>query len=100
MAMIAAKGRLPDKAPQVTLEGANKRHTRIRASVEMTTVTKLLACGTANMCRSCGKTIVWLTVWFIPRALLGKNLGGTQHVEGVRERPYRVLIGGEAHVAA
>jgi hypothetical protein len=66
--MIAAKGRLPDNAPQVTLEGANNRHTRIRASVEMTTVTKLLACGTGNMCRSCGKTIVGLAVWFIPPA--------------------------------
>src|SRR5262249_1882309 len=100
MAMIAANGRLPDKAPQDTLEGANKRQARIRASVEMTTVTKLLACGTGNMCRSCGNTIVGLTVWFIPRALLGKNLGRTEHVEGVRERPHRVLIGGEAHVAA
>ena len=66
MAMIAANGRLPDKAPQVTLEGANKRQARIKASVEMTTVTKLLACGTGNMCRSCGKTIVGLTVWLIP----------------------------------
>src|SRR6516165_9968287 len=98
--MIAANGRLPDKAPHVTLDGANKRHARISASVEMTTVTKLLACGRGNMCRSCGKTIVVLTVSFIPRALLGKNLGGTEHVKGVRERPHRVLIGAEAHVTA
>src|SRR6516165_4656996 len=99
MAMIAANGRLPDRAPQVTLEGANKRQARISASVEMTTVTKLLACGTGNMCRSCGKTIVGLAVWFIPRALSGKNFGRTEQVEGVRERPHRVLIASEAHVA-
>jgi hypothetical protein len=30
--------------------------------VEMTTVTKLLARGTGNMCRNWGKTIVVLTV--------------------------------------
>src|SRR5262245_38322562 len=100
MAMIAANGRLPDRAPQVRLEGANKRQARIRARVEMTMVTKLLACGTGNMCRSCGRTIVGLAVWFIPQALSGKNLRRTEQVERVRERPHRVLIGGEAHVAA
>jgi hypothetical protein len=60
--MMAAKGRLPDKAPQLRLDGANKRHATISASVEMTTVTKLLARGTGNMCRNWGKTIVVLTV--------------------------------------
>ena len=74
MAMMAANGRLPDNAPQVTLDGANNRQTRIRASVEMTTVTKLLACGTGNMCRSCGKTIVGLAVWFIPGPSQGRTL--------------------------
>jgi hypothetical protein len=70
---MAAKGRLPDKAPQVTLDGANKRQARIRASVEMTTVTKLLACGKKNVCRSCGKIIVVSTVWFtrIPPTFFG-----------------------------
>ena len=56
--MMAAKGRLPDKAPQVTLDGANKRHARISTSVEMTTVTKLLAHGTGTICRSCGRIVV------------------------------------------
>ena len=74
--MMAAKGRLPDKAPQLTLEGANMRtHTTISASVEITTVTKFLACGIGNMCRSWGKTIVLLMVWFIPRSYSGENLG-------------------------
>ena len=40
----------------------------------MTTVTKLLACGTGNMCRSCGKTIFVLTVWFIPAPSQGRTL--------------------------
>ena len=92
-------------AEDVTLEGANRRHTRISASVEVTAVRKLLACGMANMCLSCGKTVVSLTVWFIrysstSRPCSGKNLGRAQGIEGVRERPQRVLVGGEAHVPA
>ncbi len=73
--MIAAKGRLPDNAPHVTLDGANKRHATMSASVEMTTVAKLLARGTGKRCRSCGNTIVLLSVWFIPGPWSGKNLG-------------------------
>src|SRR3984885_6572093 len=87
IAIMAAKGRLPDKAPQVRLDGANKRHTRISANVEMTTVTKLLAGGRINTCRGCGKA----TVWFIRYSStfsswrLGEDLGRTEHVEGIRE---------------
>ena len=98
--MMAAKGRLPDKAPQLTLDGANMRHATISASVEMTTVTKLLACGIGNMCRSCGKIIVWLTVWFIPDLHSRKNFGRTEHIEGISKGSHRVLIGGKAHVPA
>ena len=64
MAMMAAKGRLPDKAPQLTLDGANNRHTRMSAAVEATTVTKLLARGKRKMYRDSGKTFAVLTVWF------------------------------------
>jgi hypothetical protein len=64
MAMMAAKGRLPDKAPQLTLDGANNRHARMSAAVEATTVTKLLARGKRRMYRDSGKTFALLTVWF------------------------------------
>src|ERR1700733_2989124 len=87
IAIMAAKGRLPDKAPQVRLDGANKRHTRISANVEMTTVTKLLAGGTRNTGRSCAKTgdsgsrySSTFSSW-----RLGEELGRTEHVEGIRE---------------
>ena len=64
MAMMAAKGRLPDNAPQLTLDGANNRHARMSAAVEATTVTKLLARGKREMYRRSGKTFALLTVWF------------------------------------
>src|SRR5262249_26365518 len=105
MATIAAKGRLPDKAPQVTLDGANNRHATMSAAVEMTTVMKLLARAKGKAFRRLGKTAAVLTVWFIhascaQRACLRENLGRAEHVEGVRERPHGVLISGEAHVPA
>src|SRR6516165_10432423 len=56
MPIMAAKGRLPDKAPQVTLDEANTRQARINATVEITTVAKLLPCGGRNVFRSSGKT--------------------------------------------
>src|SRR6516225_5481661 len=88
MAMIAAKGRLPDKAPQLTLDGANNRQARTSTAVEMTTVKKLFARGKRKS-RS-GKTVAMWAFWFIPippcsRPASGKDLGGAEHVEGVGE---------------
>ena len=76
MAMIAAKGRLPDKAPQLTLDGANNRQARMSATVEMMTVRKLLARGKNDMSRDAGKTIAvsgeWLTAGPWPRGTCRK----------------------------
>ena len=64
MAMIAAKGRLPDSAPQETLDGAKIRHTTSRASVERRpSRSSVLRHG--NHVPSRGKTIVVVAVWFI-----------------------------------
>src|SRR5689334_12336318 len=65
MAMIAAKGRLPDRAPQVTLEGASSRQARISAAVETAIVRKLLARGTAKRWRRAGNAVALLGAWFI-----------------------------------
>ena len=51
--MIAAKGRLPDRAPQDMLDGAKMRPTTINANVEATTVKKLFASGSENIFLSC-----------------------------------------------
>jgi hypothetical protein len=51
MAMIAAKGRLPDKAPHEILDGAKMAQTAIKTIVDNTTVTKLLATGISDMLR-------------------------------------------------
>jgi hypothetical protein len=64
MAMMAAKGRLPDKAPQLTLDGANKRQARMRAAVEATIVRKLLARGKRKTYRASGKAAAMSAVWF------------------------------------
>src|SRR5215469_7395451 len=89
MAMIAAKGRLPERAPQDRLDGANNRQARMSTAVEMTTVKKLFARGRRKS-RASGKTVVALPVGFIPgpplsRPASGKDLGGAEHVEGVSE---------------
>ena len=65
MAMIAAKGRLPDKAPKVTLDGANNRHATMSAAVETATVKKLLARGKREKYRGSGKAVAALAVWLI-----------------------------------
>ena len=84
--MMAANGRLPDKAPQVTLDGANKRHARISASVEMTTVTKLLAVRHGKHVPQLWQDHCLVDGYsFIPGLHSGKNFGRTEHVEGVRE---------------
>ena len=63
--MMAAKGRLPESAPQDMLDGANTRQTTMSTSVDRTTVTKLLASGIAAKLLTCGRAEVGLTVWFI-----------------------------------
>ena len=55
MAMIAAKGRLPESAPQDMLEGANNKQMMMSTSVDTTTVTKLRANGKMNRLLSEGK---------------------------------------------
>src|SRR5262249_57518611 len=93
MATIAAKGRLPDKAPQVTLDGANNRHATMSAAVEMTTVMKLLARAKGKAFRRLGKTAAVLTVWFIHascahRACLPANLAPPQPFQTLPDRPH------------
>jgi hypothetical protein len=61
---MAAKGRLPDKAPQLTLEGANNRHARMSAAVDATIVRKLLARGKREIYRASGKAVAMSAVWF------------------------------------
>ena len=101
MAMIAAKGRLPDKAPQRHAGGREDQADNDQRKRGDDNRHKASARGTGNMCRSCGKTIVVLTVWFIRlRSYSGQHFGRAEHVKGVGEGPHRVLIGGEAHVPA
>jgi hypothetical protein len=71
MAMVAAKGRLPDSAPQETLEGAKSRHTTKRTSVEKTTVTKLRANGVDNIV-SLGSAFEAMGVAFVIQVRLSR----------------------------
>ena len=65
MAMMAAKGRLPDSAPDERLEGANNRQMMMSTNVDASTVTKLRASGRAVRLCSSDVCDVAGAAWFI-----------------------------------
>src|SRR5580704_11771207 len=65
MAMRAANGRLPSRAPYDRLDGANRRQMPISAIVEITTVTNSLDNGTWKPCRESAPAPIGSLVAFI-----------------------------------
>src|ERR1700734_1429026 len=65
IAMRAANGRLPSKAPYDRLDGANRRQMLISAIVEITTVTNSLDNGTWKPCRESAPAPIGSLVAFI-----------------------------------